>query len=90
MFIANEWAMNYFEDNLLNTPDGKEIGLSYLYGRGVTQEAIRQFHLGYAIDRGTAMLEAARKKGFNIDVLKSSDLLAQASKDMTMTASGEG
>lgn len=75
MFIANEWAMNYFEDNLLNTPDGKEIGLSYLYGRGVTQEAIRQFHLGYAIDRGTAMLEAARKKGFNIDVLKKLGLI---------------
>ena len=67
--------MNYFEDNLLNTPDGKEIGLSYLYGRGVTQEAIRQFHLGYAIDRGTAMLEAARKKGFNIDVLKKLGLI---------------
>lgn len=70
MFVANEWAMNYFENNLLNTADGKDIGLSYLYGRGVTYEAIKQFHLGYAIDRGTAFLEAAQKKGFNIDILK--------------------
>lgn len=70
MFIANEWAMKYFEDNLLNTQDGRDIGLQYLYGRGVTAEAIKQFHLGYAFDRGNAFLEAASAKGFNIDVLK--------------------
>lgn len=70
MYVANEWAMQYFEDNLRNKPDGRDIGLSYLYGRGVTDEAIRQFHLGYAIDRGTDFTEAARKKGFNIQTMK--------------------
>ena len=75
LFIANEWAMAYFEDNLRNTQDGRDIGLTYLYGRGVTDEAIKQFHLGYAIDRGTAFLEAAVKKGFNVDVLKSLGLV---------------
>lgn len=75
LFIANEWAMSYFEDNLRNTQDGHDIGLTYLYGRGVTDEAIKQFHLGYAIDRGTAFLEAAVRKGFNVDVLKSLGLV---------------
>lgn len=68
MYVANEWAMHHFEENL-STEDGKDIALPYLYGRGVTPEAIRQFHLGYAIDRGTAFLEAATKKGFSTDVL---------------------
>lgn len=75
MFIANEWAMNHFEHNLTETQDGKDIGLQYLYGRGVTQEAIKQFHLGYALDQGSAFLDAARKKGFNIDVLKTLGLV---------------
>lgn len=75
MFVANEWAMQYFERNLRETQDGRDIGLQYLYGRGVTDEAIRQFHLGYAIDRGTAFLEEALKKGFNPDVLKTLGLV---------------
>lgn len=75
MFVANEWAMQYFEHNLTDTQDGKDIGLQYLYGRGVTEEAIRQFHLGYAIDRGTDFVEAARKKGFSIDTMKTLGLV---------------
>ena len=51
LYLANEWAMQLFEHNLRETPDGRDIGLQYLYGRGVTDEAIRQFHLGYALDR---------------------------------------
>lgn len=75
MFIANEWAMNFFENNLLNTNDGRDIALQYLYGRGVTPEAIKQFHLGYAIDKGSDFVEAARKKGFSIDLMKTLGLV---------------
>lgn len=75
MYIANEWAMNYFENNLFNTEDGRNIGLQYLFGRGVTQEAIKKFHLGYAIDMSNAFVDAALKKGFNIEVLKSLGLV---------------
>lgn len=75
LFVANEWAMRYFEHNLTETQDGKDIGLQYLYGRGVTEEAIRQFHLGYAIDRGNDFVDAARKKGFSIDTLKTLGLV---------------
>ncbi len=75
MFVANEWAMQCFERNLRDTQDGRDIGLQYLYGRGVTDEAIKQFHLGYAIDKGTAFLDEALKKGFNIDVLKTLGLV---------------
>ena len=70
LYLANEWAMQLFEHNLRETPDGRDIGLQYLYGRGVTDEAIRQFHLGYALDRGSALVDEATKKGFNRDILK--------------------
>lgn len=75
MFVANEWAMKHFEENLSTTQDGQDIGLQYLYGRGVTPEAVRQFHLGYALDRGTAFLDAALRKGFNIELLKALGLV---------------
>lgn len=75
MFLANEWAMEWFEKNLKDTPDGRDIGLQYLYGRGVTEQAISQFHLGYSPDMGTALTEAARKKGFSIDIFKTLGLI---------------
>ncbi len=75
MFVANEWAMKWFEDNLTQTQDGRDIGLQYLYGRGVTEEAIKQFHLGYSTDRGTAFVDAARKKGFNLETMKALGLV---------------
>lgn len=70
MFIANDWAMNFFSSNLWVTEDGRDIGLAYLYGRGVTEEAIRQFHLGYCPDKGNLFTKSALAKGFNEDLLK--------------------
>ncbi|MCH5232436.1 MAG: DNA primase [Muribaculaceae bacterium] len=70
MFVANEWAKNYFIENLYDTGEGREIGISYLYGRKVTPEAIKAFQLGYSLDKGADFTQAALKKGFSLDVLK--------------------
>ncbi|MDE5881084.1 MAG: DNA primase [Muribaculaceae bacterium] len=75
MYLANEWAMQLFEKNLHDTPDGHDIGLQYLYSRGVTEEAIKAFHIGYALDRSTAFIEEAKKKGFNLNLLKELGLI---------------
>lgn len=69
MFVANEWAAGVLEKNLTNTEDGKDIGLSYLYGRGITAEAVTKFRLGYSLDRGNALLEKARNSGIDVDIL---------------------
>lgn len=83
MIVASEWAMNHFHDNLYNTEEGRDIGLAYLYGRGITDEAIRKYRLGYSIDRGDALLSQARKEGFDIEVFKKIGLVgtSQHGKD---------
>ena len=45
MFVANEWAMKRFQENMLATDEGRNIGLAYLYQRGITQQAIDKFKL---------------------------------------------
>ncbi len=75
MLVANEWAMMKMEKDLLETDEGKDIGLSYLYGRGVTEEAVRKFHLGYALDKSNALTSAAKAAGYDIDVMKSLGLV---------------
>lgn len=74
MLVANEWAKNYFIRNLNDTEEGKNVGLSYLYGRKVTPEAIQTFALGYAIDKGTDFTDSALKNGFSLDILKATGL----------------
>lgn len=75
MLIANEWAMQQMHENLLNTEEGRSIGLSYLYQRGVTEEAIRKFKLGYAIDKGDALVKSAKRAGYDLEVLKKLGLI---------------
>lgn len=79
MYAANEWAMALMENWLHNTDEGRDIGLSYLYGRGVTQEAVLQFRLGYMPDSGRALLTEARKAGFDLEILEKIGLLGQNS-----------
>ncbi len=70
MLVANEWAMQKMEKDLFETEEGRDIGLQYLSQRGVSDEAIKKFHLGYALDKGSELTEAAGKAGFDLEVLK--------------------
>lgn len=73
MFVANEWAKNYFISNL-EKEEGQNIGLTYLYGRNVTQEAVKAFGLGYAIDKGSDFTDQALKQGYSLEILKATGL----------------
>lgn len=70
MLVANEWAMLKMKSDLRDTDEGRDIGLSYLYHRGVTSEAIDAFNLGYSIDRSNELVTAAHTAGYDIEVLK--------------------
>lgn len=70
MLVANEWAMLKMEKDLLDTQEGRDVGLTYLYGRGVTEEAVRKFHLGYALDKGSELTTSAKNAGYDIEVFK--------------------
>ena len=65
MFIVNEWAMKYFQDNLNNHVEGRAIGMQYFRQRGFRDDTINKFMLGYALQEKDALAKAARAKGFN-------------------------
>jgi len=47
MFILNEWARDWFRNELNNTPDGKAIGLAYFRNRGFRDDILEKFQVGY-------------------------------------------
>lgn len=74
MFLVSEFAKTYFADILWNSEKGKAIGLSYFRERGFTDETIRKFELGYALDEWTAFTDAAEGKKYEIDFLDKTGL----------------
>lgn len=75
MLVANEWAMKLMEHDMMSTADGRDIGLQYLMQRGVTEAAMKAFHLGYALDSGHHLADEARKAGYDLEVLKKTGLI---------------
>lgn len=64
LFIINEWALHYFQDNLLNTEKGQAIGMQYFRSRGFRDDTINRFQLGYAMPERDALARTALAKGF--------------------------
>lgn len=64
MFIVNEWALGYFQENLINTGNGLSVGMQYLRSRGFRDDTISKFQLGYALPVRDALARAAVARGF--------------------------
>ena len=69
MFIVNEWAMGYFKDILKTDPDGIAIGKQYFRSRGIRDDIIEKFNLGYALQKRDALVGSAKAKGYQEDFL---------------------
>ena len=64
MFIVNEYALKYFEDLLHNHPDGIAVGMQYFRQRGIRDDIIRKFQLGFDLNDRFAFGRSALQKGY--------------------------
>ena len=74
MFLVSNFAKDYFHNLMLNTNQGKAIGLSYFKERGFTDETIEKFQLGYCLDEWDNFTKAALAKGYDLKYLASTGL----------------
>ena len=65
LFVINQYAHSFFVDNLHNSEEGKAIGLNYFRHRGINEETIRKFGLGYSPERRDALAKKAAAEGYN-------------------------
>ena len=65
LFVINQYAHKYFIDNLHGTEEGKAIGLQYFLHRGINEETIRKFGLGYSLEKRDALSRKAAADGYN-------------------------
>ena len=64
MFVVNDFCNRWFQSQLWDTPDGQAIGLSYFRERGLRDDIIRKFQLGYSPEKGSPLAAALKQQGF--------------------------
>jgi DNA primase len=69
LYLVSEFAKSYFHDTLLNSEEGKAIGLSYFKERGFTNDTIAKFGLGYSPESWDAFTKEALAKGYQLEFL---------------------
>ena len=74
LFIVSDYAKDFFSKTLLNSNDGKAIGLSYFKERGFSDETIKKYDLGYLPDKLNYFSSEAVKNGYDPVFLEKSGL----------------
>ena len=82
MFIVNEWALQYFQDVLKNDPDGIAIGKQYFRSRGIRDDIVEKFSLGFALPKRDALALAAQKAGYKAEFLEKTGLCIKGEKGL--------
>lgn len=74
LFHLSEFAQQYFADKLFNDEMGSAIGLSYFHQRGMSDEIIKSFGLGFCLDEWDDFTKHARQQGYSDSVLEKTGL----------------
>ena len=74
LFSVSEFAQKYFADLLYNDEAGSAIGLSYFYERGLSDDVIKRFGLGYCLDDWDNFTRHAISNGYSENVLEKTGL----------------
>ena len=82
MFIVNEWACQYFHEILKNDVDGQAIGKQYFRSRGIRDDIIEKFQLGFALSKRDAMANEAKRKGYKEEFLVKTGLCGENEKGL--------
>ena len=80
MFVVNEWACQYFHEILKNDVDGQAIGKQYFRSRGIRDDIIEKFQLGFALNKRDALANEAKRKGYKSEFLVKTGLCIENEK----------
>lgn len=81
LYIVNDYARDYFQQQLFETDQGKSVGLSYFKQRGFREETIRKFGLGFAQAQKNDFTLDAINKGYKKELLEKLGLTTKWGND---------
>lgn len=83
LYLVSEYAAGFFRDQL-EEEEGRAVGLEYFHSRGLTDETIRNYGLGWAPSGRSTFSDAAQAAGYKSEFLTETGLCYQSEKDGTL------
>ena len=80
LLAVSEFAFNFYKDQLA-TDEGRAVAVQYFHSRGLEDETIAKYGLGWAPKSKSALTEAAKKEGYKDEYLLETGLCAQWDTD---------
>ena len=77
LYIINEFARDWFMEQMWEHEEGQTIALSYFKERGFNESIIKKFQLGYNPDSFQAFTETAEDKGYKTEYLLATGLVKE-------------
>ena len=74
MMLVTEYAAKFFTKSLYETDEGQSVGLGYLRQRGIRDDIIRKFQLGYSPEQRDALTKQALVHGYKLQYLEKTGL----------------
>lgn len=81
LYLLNEFARDYYSNQLFETDKGKSVGLNYFKERGFLEETIRKFSLGFSPEERDALTREAIGKGYKKELLQKVGLTSANDRD---------
>jgi DNA primase len=79
LFETADWVVRAYHEHLMRSDDAAEAR-DYLLGRGITEESLQRFQVGYAPDAWNWLMDKAAAQSISINQLKSVDAIAQSER----------
>lgn len=81
LFVLNQYTRDFFAQQLFESEDGRQLGLSYFKERGFREAILKKFDLGFAPIGGTTLTNQAVQDGFRPDILQKAGLSTSQHRD---------
>lgn len=82
LYIINNFAEQFFINQLFHSEEGRNIGLSYFKERGFREGIIEKFKLGYSPERRDAFTTEALEKQYNKELLQKTGLTVERNRQL--------
>lgn len=80
MLLVTEYASKFFHEQL-RTEEGRNVGLAYFHSRGLEDETIEKYGLGWAPSDRHSFTDAAKAAGYKDEYLLDTGLCARYDND---------
>ena len=70
LYVVNERALKFYQDQLFETDKGKSIGLQYFKERGFREDTIRKWGLGFSPEFRDSLTKTLVSEHHSIDLLR--------------------